>query len=424
MKRSINPNKFLRLSSFFVRMLLLSILVFGWIKCSDHKPKYSQPVIQESRLNSFGFYSDSLEKQTYYVGKNQTLSDILLKFNVQGKDLPTIIDKAKEVLDVRKIVAGNLYHIYTKNDSVNTLAYFVYEKNPIHFVVFDLRDSINVYESEKEIVVRENQKSATIEQSLYVSLMNAEATPELAIRLSQIFAWQIDFYHLQKGDRFKVIYDELYVDNKFFAIGEINAAHFYHNEKDFYAIRFTQDNVPQYFDQNGNSLRKAFLKAPLEFSRISSRYTKKRFHPVLKSNRPHYGTDYAAPTGTPIRTTGDGIITEIGYSRGNGNYIKIRHNSVYTTMYLHMSRFAKGMKKGSYVQQGQVIGYVGSTGLATGPHLCYRFYVNGKPVDALRVEVPPSHPVKKELITDYENLKDSLIKRLNEPEILVAQKPT
>jgi murein DD-endopeptidase MepM/ murein hydrolase activator NlpD len=402
---------------------LLSILAFSWIKCSDPKPQYSPPVAQESRLNSFGFFSDSLEQQTYYVGKNQTLSDILLKFNVPGKDLATIIDKAKEVFDLRKIVAGNLYHIYSNNDSINTLAYLVYEKNPRHFVVFDLRDSINVYESEKEIVVRENQKSATIEQSLYVSLMNAEATPELAIRLSQIFAWQIDFYHLQKGDRFKVIYDELYVDNKFFAIGEIKAAHFYHSGIDFYAIPFTQDNVSQYFDQNGNSLRKAFLKAPLEFSRISSRYTKKRFHPVLKSNRPHYGTDYAAPTGTPIRTTGDGYITEIGYSRGNGNYIKIRHNSVYTTMYLHMSRFAKGMKKGSQVQQGQVIGYVGSTGLATGPHLCYRFYVNGKPVDALKVEVPPSHPVKKELIADFEILRDSLIKRLSESEILVAQKP-
>lgn len=334
-----------------------------------------------------------------------------------------IIDKAKEVFDLRKIVAGNLYHIYTNDDSANTLAYFVYEINPRNFVVFDLRDSINVYESEKEIVVRENQISATIEQSLYVSLMNAEATPELAIRLSQIFAWQIDFYHLQKGDRFKVIYDELYVDNKFFAVGEIKAAHFYHNGKDFYAIPFTQDSVSQYFDQDGNSLRKAFLKAPLEFSRISSRYTKNRFHPVLKSNKPHFGTDYAAPTGTPIRTTGDGIITEVGFSRGNGNYIKIRHNSVYTTMYLHMSRFAKGMKKGLFVQQGQVIGYVGSTGLATGPHLCYRFYVNGNPVDVLKVELPPSHPVKKELIGDYKVLKDSLIKRLSESEILVAQKP-
>lgn len=397
--------------------------MFGCIKCSEPKPKYSPPLTQESRLNCFGFCSDSLEQQTYYVKKNQTFSDILIKFNVSGKDLAMIIDKAKEVFDLRKIVAGNLYHIYTNDDSANTLAYFVYEINPRNFVVFDLRDSINVYESEKEIVVRENQISATIEQSLYVSLMNAEATPELAIRLSQIFAWQIDFYHLQKGDRFKVIYDELYVDNKFFAVGEIKAAHFYHNGKDFYAIPFTQDSVSQYFDQDGNSLRKAFLKAPLEFSRISSRYTKNRFHPVLKSNKPHFGTDYAAPTGTPIRTTGDGIITEVGFSRGNGNYIKIRHNSVYTTMYLHMSRFAKGMKKGLFVQQGQVIGYVGSTGLATGPHLCYRFYVNGNPVDVLKVELPPSHPVKKELIGDYKVLKDSLIKRLSESEILVAQKP-
>jgi murein DD-endopeptidase MepM/ murein hydrolase activator NlpD len=211
--------------------------------------------------------------------------------------------------------------------------------------------------------------------------MNAEATPELAIKLSQIFAWQIDFYHLQKGDHFKVIYDELFVDDKFFAIGTIKAALFSHSGKDFYAIPFTQDSVYQYFDEEGNSLRKAFLKAPLEFGRISSRYSKSRLHPVLKTHRPHLGVDYAAPIGTPIRTTGDGVVSDIGYDRGSGKFIKIRHNSIYITMYLHLSRYSKGIKKGSKVQQGQVIGYVGSTGLSTGPHLDYRFIVNGNPVD-------------------------------------------
>jgi murein DD-endopeptidase MepM/ murein hydrolase activator NlpD len=286
-----------------------------------------------------------------------------------------------------------------------------------------LKDSIHVYESEKEIVIRENQKSAVIDQSLWVSLMNIEATPELAIKLSQIFAWQIDFYHLQNGDNFKVIYEELFIDNKFFAIGKILGAYFNHNGKDFFAVPFTQDSVFQYFDENGNSLRKAFLKAPLEFGRISSRYSKSRLHPVLKTRRPHLGVDYAAPIGTPVRTTGEGIVTEVGYSKGAGKFLKIRHNSVYTTMYLHLSKYAKGLKKGSRVQQGQVIGYVGSTGLSTGPHLDYRFFVNGNAVDPLKVEVPPSHPIKDELRVEYEIQRDSVIKMLDKIEFPVITNP-
>lgn len=414
---------FFRLSYLFISIALLSVLLWSWIKCSDPKNEIPAEIIQEQPLNSFGFFSDSLEHQTFSVSKNETLSDILFKHGVPGTGIIQIVNSAKEVLDVRKIVAGNFYHTFTNGDSLNSLEYFVYEKNPRHFVVFDLSDSINVYESEKEVVVRENQKSAIIDQSLYVSLMNVEATPELAIKLSEIFAWQIDFYHLQKGDNFKVIYDELYVDNKFFAIGTIKAAIFNHREKDFYAIPFTQDSVYQYFDEDGNSLRKAFLKAPLEFGRISSRYSKSRLHPVLKVRRPHHGVDYAAPVGTPIRTTGDGVVADVGYNGGAGKFIKIRHNSVYTTMYLHLSRYAKGIKKGTTVQQGQVIGYVGSTGLSTGPHLDYRFYVNGSPVDPLKVEIPSAHPVKEELRAEYEVQRDSIMNLLNKVEIFASVKP-
>ena len=423
MKTEKNTTIFFRLSYFFISIAILSILVWGWIEFSDQRAENQDRIIREPNINSFGFFSDSLEHQTYSVSKNETLSDILLKHGIPGREIMQIVNNAKEVLDVRKIVAGNFYHTFTNGDSLNTLVYFVYEKSPRHFVVFDLRDSINVYESEKEVIVRENQKSAVIDQSLYVSLMNADAMPELAIKLSQIFAWQIDFYHLQKGDNFKVIYDELYVDNKFFAIGKIKAAFFSHRGKDFYAIPFTQDSVSQYFDEEGNSLRKAFLKAPLEFSRISSRYSKSRFHPVLKTRRPHLGVDYAAPVGTPIRTTGDGMVADIGYNGGSGRFIKIRHNSVYTTMYLHLSRYAKGIKKGAKVQQGHVIGYVGSTGLSTGPHLDYRFYVNGSPVDPLKVEMPPSHPVKEELRAEYEVQRDSVMKLLNKVEIIADKNP-
>ena len=423
MKTDKNTTIFFRITYLFTSIVFLAILIWGWKECSDSKIEIPDTLAQEHHFNSFGFYSDSLEHKTHSVSKNETLSDILLKHGIAASDIMNLVNSTKDVLDVRKIVAGNFYHTFTNGDSLNTLVYFVYEKSPRHFVVFDLRDSIKIYESEKEVIAKESQKSAVIDQSLYVSLMNAEATPELAIKLSQIFAWQIDFYHLQKGDSFKVIYDELYVDDKFFAIGTIKAAHFTHRGKDFYAIPFTQDSVSQYFDENGNSLRKAFLKAPLEFSRISSRYSKSRLHPVIKTRRPHLGVDYAAPVGTPIRSTGDGVVSDIGYNRGSGKFIKMRHNSIYTTMYLHLSRYSKGIKKGSKVQQGQVIGYVGSTGLSTGPHLDYRFFVNGNPVDPLKVEVPPSHPVKKELRAEYEVQRDSVMKLLNKVEIVAAKNP-
>ena len=422
-KTDKNTSFYFRIFYYFLTLAFLSVFIWGSIGCSDSESKISTEQIQKPQLNTFGFFSDSLNHQTYLVSKNETLSDILMNLGVPASEILNIVDNAKSVLDVRKIVAGNLYHAYTNVDSTNSLVYFVYEKTPRHFIVFDLKDTINVYESEKEVHVKENQKFAIIDQSLYMSLMHADASPELAIKLSQIFAWQIDFYHLQKGDFFKVIYDELFIDDKFFAIGTINAAYFYHNGKDFYAIPFTQDNMFQYFDEQGNSLRKAFLKAPLEFGRISSRYSKSRLHPVLKTRRPHLGVDYAAPVGTPIRTTGDGFVTDIGYNSGSGKFIKIRHNSVYTTMYLHLSRYAKGIKKGTGVQQGQVIGYVGSSGLATGPHLDYRFFVNGSPVNPLKVELPSSDPIKEELRTQYEIQKDSVIKLLDKVVIDSSEKP-
>ena len=423
MKTGQNKIIFFRISYFLISLFALSFLLFGWLKCSDSNTKVQPDPTPEIQLNSFGFNSDSLDHQTYSVERNQTLSDILLSLGVSNNNIGNIVSEARKVLDVRKIVAGNVYHSYTNSDSAGTLLYFVYEKSPRQFVVFDLRDSINVYESEKKVTAIESQKSAVIDQSLYVSLMETDASPELAIKLSQIYAWQIDFYHLQKGDNFKVIYERLFIDDKFFAVGQIKAAYFNQSGKEFYAIPFMQDSVYQFFDENGNSLRKAFLKAPLEFGRISSRYSKSRLHPVLKTRRPHLGVDYAAPTGTPIRTTGDGIVMEAGYNSGAGRFVKIRHNSVYTTMYLHMSKYAKGIKKGVRVQQGQVIGYVGSTGLATGPHVDYRFFVNGRAVDPLKVELPPSQPINNELKVKFEIQRDSLIKLLNKVELASTEKP-
>ena len=423
MKTGKNTTLFFRLPYLFFSIVLLSLLLLGGVECSDPKTEISSDQVIEPKNNVFGFCPDSLEQKSFSVQKNETLSDILSNLGVPANNIVQIVNKSKAVIDERKIIAGNTYYTFTKQDSLNSLVCLVYEKKPMDFIVFNLLDSINVYESVKEVTIRENQKSAIIENSLYVSLMQSDASPELAVKLSQIFAWQIDFYHLQEGDYFKVIYNEMYVDNNLIGIGKVKAAYFNHGGKEFYAIPFVQDSVNQYFDENGNSLRKAFLKAPLEFSRISSRFSRSRLHPVLKTRRPHLGVDYAAPVGTPVRSTGDGVVIDAGYRGGNGKYIKIRHNSVYTTMYMHLSRFAKGIKKGVSVQQGKVIGYVGSSGLSTGPHLDYRFFINGTPVNPLTVELPPSQPVKKEMRAEYEAVKESTIERLNKIKINLSEKP-
>ncbi len=383
-------------------LILLFILLKG-LSGSDPEKIDNLQQIKQPKKNVFGFIDDSLNHYSGIVNKNETLSDILDPYHLDNTDVSEISQISKNIFNVRRIRAGKKYHLYIDDDSSNTIKYFVYEKDPINFIIYNFCHSIVISAGKKEITIVKKTKSAVIKSSLYNALIENNASIELAIQLSKIFAWQIDFYHLQKGDNFKVIYEEEYVDSQMVGIGKILGAYFYNYKKEYYAIPFVQDSLFQYFDENGNSLRKEFLKTPIEFARISSRYSKRRFHPVLKKYRPHTGVDYAAPTGTPIRTVGDGKIITASYSRANGNYVKIRHNLVYTTMYLHMSRFGKGIKKGSIVKQGNVIGYVGSTGLATGSHLHFNFYINGVTVNPLKVEIPPSHPVKEELRKLYEN---------------------
>ena len=411
MNKNKNLAKFLRYFYPGVTLILLFILLKG-LSGSDPEKIDNLQQIKQPKKNVFGFIDDSLNHYSGIVSKNETLSDILYLYHLENTDVSEISQISKNIFDVRRMRAGKKYHLYTNDDTGNTIKYFVYEKDPVNFITYNFCDSIEIFAGKKEITIVKKTKSAVIKSSLYNALIENNASIELAIQLSKIFAWQIDFYHLQKGDNFKVIYEEEYVDSQMVGIGKILGAYFYNYKKEYYAIPFVQDSVFQYFDENGNSLRKEFLKTPIEFVRISSRYSKRRFHPVLKRYRPHTGVDYAAPTGTPIRTVGDGKIITASYSRGNGNYIKIKHNSVYTTMYLHMSRFGKGIKKGSIVKQGDVIGYVGSTGLATGSHLHFNFYINGATVNPLKVEIPPSHPVKKELRKLYENKKKLVMDKL------------
>lgn len=236
----------------------------------------------------------------------------------------------------------------------------------------------------------------------------------MAINIADVFAWQIDFYDVKEGDSFRVLYDIAYIDDTTaLNISGIQGAIFTHQGKDFVAIPFTQDSVSEYFDQDGNSLRKAFLKAPLDIFRITSRFTNARFHPILKRYRAHHGVDYAAPVGTPVKSIGAGTIIAKGYQNGGGNFLKVKHNSVYTTTYMHLSKFAKGIQVGSHVQQGEVIAYVGSTGLSTGPHLDFRVHKNGQPINPLNMEAPPSLPVKAELRDSFAIVKQQVLAELD-----------
>jgi len=276
-----------------------------------------------------------------------------------------------------------------------------------------LRDSITVIRSEKEVTIVEHEVAGSINSSLWMTMKDNNLDPMIAIELSEIYAWNIDFFGIQKGDLFKVIYNQHYVDTQYIGLGQIHGAYFYHAGKEFYAIPFEQDSVRTFFDQDGNSLRRAFLKAPLRYSRISSGYSWSRMHPILKIRRPHLGVDYAAPYGTPVHAIGDGRIIEKAYKKNSGYMVRIRHNSVYTTAYMHLSGYGKGIRTGEYVKQGDVIGYVGSTGLSTGPHLDFRFYKNGSAVDPLKVEAPPVEPVREENVARFDSIKIIVMGRLD-----------
>ena len=342
------------------------------------------------------------------VRRNQTLSDLLQPLGITMQEIYKISLLPDSLVNERKIKQGNRYLFYTKTDTISELplhaeTVFIYEKDHLNFVVISIDpDTIWARNGRKPVETRLKVASGTIETSLWESMLAADANPMLAVELSEIFAWTIDFFGIQQGDRYKVIYVESYVDSNSLGIDKITGAWIYHNETDFWAIPFVQDSIRSFFDEQGNSLRKAFLKAPLRFSRISSGFSHSRYHPVLKIRRPHHGVDYAAATGTPVHTVGDGVITKVGYQKGGGgNYVKIKHNSVYSTTYMHLSGFGKGVRQGVYVKQGDVIGYVGSSGLATGPHLDFRFYKNGSAVNPLKVEAPPVEPVHETNMQAY-----------------------
>jgi len=360
----------------------------------------------------YGIPVDSFDIVPGHVKPNGFLSDILIKHGVSMQAIDQVTKNSRAVFDVRNIRSGNNYILFCDKDSMARARYLVYEHDLSTFYVFSFNDSLNITPFRKEINSEIRYSSCTIETSLWDALKAGGLHPELSDKLSVIFAWTVDFFGLQKGDNFKVIYEELFIDNESLGIWKIYGAQFNRSGYSISAIPFIQNGKETFFDAEGKSLRKAFLKAPLKFSRISSRFSSNRMHPILRILRAHFGVDYAAPLGTPVHAIGDGRIISATNEGASGRMVKIQHNSVYSTAYLHLSRFGEGISAGKMVKQDDIIGYVGNSGLSTGPHLDFRFYRNGSPIDPLKVDAPAVEPVSGENRLRFEKNKAVILNLL------------
>jgi len=406
-----------------LKLLIICTLVILLFSCKNsireipagvsELPDSSIVSLPDTSVFMYGIPSDSFDLVSGHIKRNGFLSSILLEHGVKMEDIDMAVKNSATVFDVRKIRSGRNYTLFLKKDSTARASYLVYEHDPTTCYVFSFNDSLNITPYRKEIKSVIKYASATIETSLWDAMLDGGMQPSLVSGLSDIFAWSIDFFGLQKGDSFKVIFEEMSIDDKPLGIGKIYGAQFSGSGSLIYAIPFIQDGRESFFDGEGNSLRKAFLKAPLQYSRVSSRFSGSRMHPILRIRRPHYGVDYAAPVGTPVMAIGDGRVTKAGVESGSGRVIRIVHNSIYSTAYLHLSRFGAGITSGVYVKQGDIIGYVGSSGLSTGPHLDFRFYKGGSPVDPLKVEAPSVEPVSEANKDKFEKTKTVVLSLLD-----------
>lgn len=392
--------------------LFLPVCVLWLTACSSSSSSHTaeDSSVQTVRYE-YGIPIDSFRVDTGCVRAGETLGGILNRVGATRQQIAGITQLPRSVFDARSIQQGKTYYVFYQADTtgIERPYHLVYVPSITQAYVLHLADSVYVEHCEKTITHSRRTAEVVIESSLWNAMVGNGLPVELALELSDIYAWTIDFFGLQKGDSIRVYYDELYVDTTRMGIGRIYAADFYHARKWQEAYWFEQGSIHNYFDADGNSLRKAFLKAPLNYKRISSRFTYARKHPIYKIVRPHTGVDYAAPAGTPVVTIGDGVVTMCQYKGGGGNTVKIKHNSTYTTAYLHLSKYAKGLKVGQHVQQGQVIGYVGSTGSSTGPHLDFRVWKNGTPIDPLKMVSPPAQPIPSQyrdtfnqVVADYQ----------------------
>ncbi len=406
-------------------LLLGSLLLLT--ACASSGETTEEAESQPIRL-VYGIPADDYHLETGEVVSGETVGGILARYGVSARMIDQLDRASKEAFPLRNIRPDHKYTAFIQKDTLQTphLDYWVYERNVSEYVVFGfVNDSITITQGEKTTTIRRTKRSATIKSSLWGTIMEQHLPYALAAELEDIYQWTIDFFGIQEGDNFTVIYDERFIDDTLsVGIGRIWGARFDHGGKTRYAIPFRQQDKLQYWEADGGSLRKNILKAPLKFTRISSGFSYSRLHPVHKVRRPHTGVDYAAPTGTPVRAVADGVVTFRGWGGGGGNTIKIKHAGNLTTGYLHLSRFAKGIAVGSRVTQGQLIGYVGSTGTSTGPHLDYRIWKNGTPINPLKVPQEPTEPISAANREAFEFVRDRIIAELEgevKPEDMITQ---
>ncbi len=388
--------------------LLVMILLAS---CKEEKPIPLEPEIAEIQGNEklqvvkeFGFNLENFNVIQDTVRNGDSFGELMLANKVGYPKIAKVSEEYKDTFDVRKIRAGKPYLILKSKDTLEAVQVFIYQNDRINYTVVDFRDTVIAYKDRKEVKYVEREASGVIETSLSDAIIEQNIDYYITHELSEIYAWTIDFFRLQKGDKFKIIYKEKYINDTIYAGSEpIEAAYFEHNGTPLYAFAYENDslkNIIEYFDDEANNLRRTFLRAPVKFSRISSRYNlKRRIRYYGYKVRPHKGTDYAAPIGTPIMATADGTVTESSRKGGNGKYVKIRHNGTYSTQYLHMRK--QNVKRGEFVRQGDVIGWIGMTGNTGGPHVCYRFWRNGRQVDPLREELPAAEPLAEALRPKY-----------------------
>lgn len=405
----------------FLKIIISSLVLFALLSFSFGKQKNS---LKKNVQSKEGYYETSYGKfsnNTIFIKSailpNELLTSVFAKYHLSGVKASKVSNYSDELFDPRKFKTGNIYvFILEKEGNSFVTKNFIYEKNMVDYAKFEFEDeNISGELKSKPIERKRLVHNGIIKGSLYQTMIDVGANPLLAVELAEIYKWTIDFYKIQENDAFKAIYYEDFVEGKSIGEFEIEASEFFFRGKTHDAFAYGEDKngITQYYDHEGQTLKEFFLQAPVAYSRISSPYSKNRFHPVTKQNKPHLGTDYAAPTGTPIYSTADGVVIEAQFKKYNGNYVKIKHNETYTTQYLHMSKIAKGIKKGVAVEQGQVIGYVGSTGLATGPHVCYRFWKNGKQVDPYGIDIPKAKPLAKEEMPKFKEHIQALIEELN-----------
>lgn len=393
-------------------MLLILVLACGENNAPEVTPVETDTVIPPPPVIEYGFVLDSFQVIRDTIEDNWTMSHMFAPYGISQWNINVAAEKAADSLvGLRYVKEGDPFMILAEmGDTARKAKYCIYPKNIVEYVIFDFTDSVFVekkvkpHEENEKIISGEIVKNSNLTFALDQQMNDINMTGEMAEYIAGVFAWTIDFFRLYPGDEFKVIYTEKSVDGEPYAISEIKSAWFKHQEHEFYAFKYALDSSGTkvgYFNEEGKEMRRPFLMAPVKYSRISSGYSSRRFHPVQKRYKAHLGTDYAAPRGTPIFSTANGTVIAASYTGGNGNYVKIKHDDTYTTQYLHMTGFAEGIRKGVFVKQGQTIGYVGSTGLATGPHVCYRFWKNGKQINHRAEKFPSSVPMVDSLLPDY-----------------------